>query len=59
MSVFKMFGFDGCKMFKFYNNYIGLCDSEDEVMIKVRMMLIDFVCVWLIDLGELEKCLVW
>ena len=37
----KMPGLDGRKMSKSYNNYIGLRDSEDEVMTKVRTMPTD------------------
>lgn len=59
IEVLWMLGFDGQKMFKLYGNMIGLCEDVEMIMKKVCMMLIDFVCVCCIDLGDFDKCLVW
>lgn len=38
MLEFKMLGLDGQKMFKFYNNYIGLWEELDSVVQKICIM---------------------
>lgn len=46
-------------MFKFYGNFISLCEELDDVDVKICCMFMDLVWVCCSDLGMLEKCLVW
>lgn len=55
----KMPGLDGQKMSKSYNNTIGLRESEDSVVQKIRTMQTDPQRVRLSDPGEPTKCPVW
>ncbi len=55
----KMPGLDGRKMSKSYNNIIGLRESEDDIMKKLKTMPTDPARVRLTDPGDPEKCPVW
>lgn len=55
----RMPGTDGKKMSKSYDNTIGLRESADAVIKKVRTMPTDPARVRRIDPGDPEKCPVW
>ncbi|MCX7020548.1 MAG: tryptophan--tRNA ligase [bacterium] len=55
-STPKLFGFDGRKMSKSYNNAIYLTDSPDEVTRKTKQMITDPARVRRTDPGDPSKC---
>jgi tryptophanyl-tRNA synthetase len=55
----KMFGLDGQKMSKSYNNTISLRESPDSVAKKIKTMPTDPARIRRTDVGDPTKCPVW